>query len=476
MKSRPVKSLKNEFTNIFLLVVVTASVVLVCTFYLNTKGKQLTQDMMNRNIYTNRIYLGLTNMETSLQSYSRTYDKKIFDVFTEYSDQLENDLDALNEKSERYQSTRDCIRRIQGFNEYQRNLWDSGRLFDIFEYVKTGIADQKNEAQRLIIADELQARQDYLDTRKIYDRTEMTLWVLMVLVLAYSIMHIIMELGKVSKALEENQEIAKALTEHQWNVKNAKLGYYREMDDLSGAMNEMKSEIIHYVRELKNQNQLEKQLSLEKLENEKKNRALVTAKMAALRAQINPHFLFNALNLISQMTYLGKTEETMELTETVSRILRYSLEENRMVTLDRELEVIDSYILLQKARFGDAIRFVRTVPEHTRMMMIPSMIIQPIVENCFKHGMKDRNHLEIRLDIRSEQDVLLITVEDDGNGFDVATLEDRDHAGIGVRNVAERLKLHYKEDNLFSIDSRPGKYTRVTIRIPERNVDENSDS
>ncbi|NBK24480.1 MAG: hypothetical protein EOM68_20930, partial [Spirochaetia bacterium] len=204
------------------------------------------------------------------------------------------------------------------------------------------------------------------------------------------------------------------------------------------------------------------------IESEKRDKLLMQAQLSALRAQINPHFLFNALDIIGKVAFLNNPELAMELIEAISRILRYSLDAtDQLVPLSEELSIIQHYLLLQKVRFGDRVTFEYAVTDAGRAARMPAMLLQPILENCFKHGMRAQASLHIRLQADLDQDILKVVVHDTGEGFEKDETMIGPSTHIGLNNVSSRLSLRYKRDDLFSIESKKHAFTTVTLRIPQ---------
>lgn len=197
-------------------------------------------------------------------------------------------------------------------------------------------------------------------------------------------------------------------------------------------------------------------------------RLLTEARLAALTSQINPHFLFNTLNSVSSLIRTNPTQ-ARAVVHKLSNILRKLLRKHDSLSpLRDELAFIDDYLSIEVVRFGDKLRFVKEVDPATLNRLVPSMVLQPIVENSIKHGLSPKvEGGMIRVSSRLEDGKLLLTVEDDGVGIPeekLATLFDQ---GIGVSNVNERLKVLFGDEYKMWIDSKPGEGTRTEIEMPE---------
>ncbi len=201
---------------------------------------------------------------------------------------------------------------------------------------------------------------------------------------------------------------------------------------------------------------------------EEQHRLLVEARMEALTSQINPHFLFNTLNSISSLVRLDP-EMARRMIQRLSGILRRLLRRQEMFTsLSEEISFIEDYLDIEVVRFGAAkLKIIKEVDANTLDMQVPSMLLQPIVENSIKHGLSPRlAGGVICLRTRTRPDgSLCIEVED--NGVGMAAGLPADGSGIGLTNVQERLKIIYGSDFVFRITSEPGQGTRVLIELPD---------
>jgi two-component system LytT family sensor kinase len=201
---------------------------------------------------------------------------------------------------------------------------------------------------------------------------------------------------------------------------------------------------------------------------EEQQRRLVEARLAALTSQINPHFLFNTLNSVSSLIRTDPNQARVMVLR-LSKVLRRLLRNHEPFNpLREELSFIEDYLAIETARFGEKLRFERDVAEETLDMLVPSMLLQPLVENSIKHGLSKKvEGGTIRIRTYRTENKLHLLVEDDGVGIPeekLSTLLDR---GIGVNNVHERLKVLFGGDYRMWVESQPGKGARVEIEVPE---------
>jgi two-component system, LytTR family, sensor kinase len=223
--------------------------------------------------------------------------------------------------------------------------------------------------------------------------------------------------------------------------------------------------------ELKIFNSVRIQIKLEEQE-----RLLLQARMAALQNQINPHFLFNTLNSISSLVRFDPDtarEMILKLATILRRLLHSS---DSFIPLREEVEFIDNYLDIEVVRFGrDKLKVVKDLDPASLEAMVPSMLLQPLVENCIKHGLAPKvEGGSITLRSRVIKSRLVVEVEDDGVGMESAQEFGRERGqtddwvgmGIGMANIAERLKVLYGDTARMIIEKREGGGTLIRLRLP----------
>ena len=204
---------------------------------------------------------------------------------------------------------------------------------------------------------------------------------------------------------------------------------------------------------------------------EEQERLLLHARMEALQNQINPHFLFNTLNSISSLVRFDP-DMARDMISKLATILRRLLNSSEaFVPLREEFEFIDNYLDIEVIRFGrEKLRVVKELDPASLDVVIPSMLLQPLVENSIKHGLSPKiEGGTIFLRSRVTNSRLIIEVEDDGVGMGGAQLEESSTwsgMGIGMANISERLQVLYGDVARMTIDSHEGKGTLIRIRLP----------
>jgi anti-sigma regulatory factor (Ser/Thr protein kinase) len=197
------------------------------------------------------------------------------------------------------------------------------------------------------------------------------------------------------------------------------------------------------------------------------------AELRALRAQIQPHFLFNALNTIGSLIRTAPDRAfatLLQLTSLLRGVLRSS---GPMATLDEELHLVESYLEVERARFEERLRVIVNVPDTLRSVRIPTLILQPLVENAIKHGISPQRHGgEIAIEASQAASRIVLRVRDNGAGATDHAIRRGRREGVGLQNVEERLRVHYGAEASLTIETAPGAGTTVTATLPMHQANE----
>jgi len=210
-------------------------------------------------------------------------------------------------------------------------------------------------------------------------------------------------------------------------------------------------------------------LSIEKEILEKKIIDLEAKNMSLV---INPHFLFNTLNCIARIAYFEHSHTTEELIYCLSDLLRYNLkQDSQLHTIEAEIDNIEKYLYIQKARFKNRLEYTIDIPERIKSYRIPNMVIQPIVENALIHGITPkRDGGKINIFAEEKDKEIIISIADNGNGFPKPVLDKiyqhENKSGLGFRSTNERIKQYYGECYGLEIVKSDYSGSTVTIKIP----------
>jgi two-component system sensor histidine kinase YesM len=216
-------------------------------------------------------------------------------------------------------------------------------------------------------------------------------------------------------------------------------------------------------------------------EQYKSGQEIKSVELKALQAQINPHFLYNTLDLINWTAIKHKVPELSSLVQSLSKFYKLSLNKGRdIVPISDEIQHVTLYTDIQNRRFENKIHLSIDVDDDILEYSILKTILQPIAENSIMHGILEKDDQSGNISIRGrlEKNTVILEVQDDGIGIDIETVNDvlnanpKESHGYGVRNINNRLKLHYGQEYGLTYTSKPGKGTEVVIRIPAIKINE----
>ena len=206
---------------------------------------------------------------------------------------------------------------------------------------------------------------------------------------------------------------------------------------------------------------------------QEQEKLLLAAKIDALSNQINPHFLFNTLTSISSLIRTQPDTARMLITKLSGLLRRLMRSTDHFVPLREELDSIDEYLDIEVVRFGPQLRVVKDIAPDTLDVVVPSMILQPLVENSIKHGLSRKvGGGRITITTRLREARMVIEVHDDGLGMSEEQLERAGDGGIGLRNVNERLQTIYGASYQLKLTSVPDRGTTAQVEIPELAIPE----
>lgn len=288
---------------------------------------------------------------------------------------------------------------------------------------------------------------------------------------------------RLTKPITELSYSAEKIAEGDFDIELTQTHTGDETDILAGAFIKMVKSVRDYIDELKSQAEVEKRLKEQQMQNFKMMSLLKEAELKSLQSQINPHFLYNTLNAAAQLAIIEGADKSSEFIENIAHLFRYNLKNiDELTTLGEEVQYVKNYMQILKTRFGSRIDFYTNIDEAALNIMIPRIVIQPIVENAYIHGLQhlERNG-EIHLNVKLQNSCINIEVIDNGMGMDSSyidsllsfkedsSIEKRHATGIGISNVMQRLQSLFNiEDckDLISIESQIGQGTKVVLRIP----------
>ncbi len=281
-----------------------------------------------------------------------------------------------------------------------------------------------------------------------------------------------------TRPLLELSNVADRVSKGDFAVEVVPVRSKDEVGSVTAAFNQMVSSIREYIQRIRESMETERNLKEKELLMEAH---LKDAQLKYLQAQINPHFLFNTLNAGAQLAMMEEADKTYDYIQNMAAFFRYNIKkDNDVVSLADEIRLVDNYIYILNVRFSGEIHFFKEIDEELLHTKMPSMILQPIVENSVNYGIRDIDwEGRITLSVYRDDNKVCICIADNGAGIsqerqneimrgEVLTEESvSDSNGVGLKNVMERLHLFYDGENTFELVSEgEGKGTAVYIMVP----------
>lgn len=359
-------------------------------------------------------------------------------------------------------------KRGRNVEQYKRKYDDATKLY---RYIQSSI----DELNNLMFQENSST---YAVLRAVMRYLEISNSVIMIIIVAGGMLLLIQATRNMFVHLSNMAETAQLVGQGNFHVKMHDTDAQDELGTVTRAFNTMVENLDLYMARTKASMEKEQQMMERELLMENH---LKEAQLKYLQSQINPHFLFNSLNAGAQLAMMEDAERTGIFVEKMADFFRYNVKKGQEdATLGEELEAVDNYIYILNVRFAGDIHFSKEVDESLENVRMPSMILQPVVENAVNHGIRDIEwEGKIHLTVTGDADYIRISVKDNGKGMTQEQIEgvlsgnrerrneEGDSTGIGMNNVISRLELYYEESGLMEINSEgEGKGTEAVIYIP----------
>ena len=437
----------------------------------NAELTELSQvfEKVQDNMYK---YLKVKNSQTLLDYYQN--EAKYRNELEKLNEDNINDPVKLLERNIRKMSETylDCTaetvaaKRGRNVEQYKRKYDDATKLY---RYIQSSI----DELNNLMFQENSST---YAVLRAVMRYLEISNSVIMIIIVAGGML--LQATRNMFVPLSNMAETAQLVGQGNFHVKMHDTDAQDELGTVTRAFNTMVENLDLYMARTKASMEKEQQMMERELLMENH---LKEAQLKYLQSQINPHFLFNSLNAGAQLAMMEDAEQTGIFVEKMADFFRYNVKKGQEdATLGEELEAVDNYIYILNVRFAGDIHFSKEVDESLENVRMPSMILQPVVENAVNHGIRDIEwEGKIHLTVTGDADYIRISVKDNGKGMTQEQIEgvlsgNREHrneegdsTGIGMNNVISRLELYYEESGLMEINSEgEGKGTEAVIYIP----------
>lgn len=442
-------------------------------------------DIYSITMHVDKIY-------QSVYDYTHSGSKKYYDS---YETELETLLDLTDKvkegkRGEVYYLLIDLQNMINTFDERSREIFRDYEMKMQQVYIDSSVAELRmlkgdiNDEAKDILLKSLSPIIDYYENYSIEIVKQERLVYIMTGILSLACIYFAFRFSNgisapIHKLAINLQKVAKG----HFDTGKIDIKTNDEINVLIESFNFMIVKIKDQIEEIKLKADIEKELKEQQIKNLEMRNLLNQSELLFLQSQINPHFLYNTMNSISALATIENAERTKAMIGCVSDMLKYTVKKiNESVTLREEYKLIEDYLYIQKERFGDRICFKLSCDEKVMDHLVPSMILQPFVENAIIHGLEPKeNNGILEVDIQDDGDNILILIKDNGIGMKNETLaglseyeesSQNTSKGTGVANVVRRLEIEYGK-KIVDIQSVYGYGTKVTIRLPKQTVASN---
>ncbi len=478
-------------TKLILVFILTSVIVFVVNLFVYFNLNQMIskiEEIYASNVNLNELTEALSDVQLGMTDYLNT---KSSDAIEQYyrSEQnyanLLNDLDVtttnsdmkLMEKGIKNMSdtylaiTNETVQSKRGRNvEKYKNSYEEAST--LFSYINTYIYSLNNEQFKYN-----SGNYEVLLSSLKYSEV-ISLSILLAVALCNTMIIIVMT-RSITNPLKELAKIANEVASGRLDVELLKIKSDDEVGVVAKAFNKMILSIREYIEQIRVRMEMESAMKEKEL---MMTTHLKDAQLKYLQAQINPHFLFNTLNAGAQLAMMEDADKTYVYIQNMADFFRYNVKKNNdSVTLREEIELIDSYIYILNVRFSGDIHFEKKVNTDLLDIKMPSMILQPIVENSVNYGIRNIEWEGlITLSVYEEGDKVCVSIKDNGAGISSEKIQqimekevkqsevsDRSN-GVGLENVINRLQMFFNDEDIFTIQSEgENKGSEVIIRLPK---------
>lgn len=482
-------SLQGKMSSIYIL---ANLLVFVVTLILLSGINSMSHDMdmvYQDNLHLNELSAALTDVQDSMTDYLNAKTSDSLEEFYRneqtYSQmvlELNDDITGISfgrmERSIKHMSEKylDIVgqtieaKRGRNVEKYRVRYENATQMYD---YINTYIYSLNNEQFK-------SNSENYSELSKAFRSFETVSMLVLFVVIVGNVGVIVRLTGTIISPLKNLAASANEVAKGNFDTELIEVQAEDEIGVVTGAFNQMVISIRQYIERIRQSMETERAMKEKELMMEAH---LKDAKLKYLQAQINPHFLFNTLNAGAQLAMMEGADRTYEYVQNMAEFFRYNVKKgNDTVTIREEMELVDNYIYILNVRFCGDIHYEKKVDKLLLNVEMPSMILQPIVENCVNHGIREMDgEGRIWLSVYRVDDVVCISIKDNGIGMSRETIDeimsgtyrDKELAagsnGIGMDNVIARLKLFSESDNVMSIISEgENQGTEVIIYLQMR--------
>ena len=480
-----------------ILSVISAIVAMVACLLVTMRLNQNTMEKIGASYKTNteltKISTNLAQTEKAMETYVQYHTFESIDSYYHFQSLSEDSVLEL----QKYPSTDEVLQKefrvnqiIISFFTFSKNtviacrannnadceLWYAKSL-KCYSYLQ-------NELLQLSTLFMQKNTEVYNENQKNYDSLMQISFIFIFVFFTLILLVLYFSITSITKPLAEISTVALRVANRDFDVPLFNNNSNNEIGNICRAFDRMIISIREYIDTIWEKAMKETELKEKEMEM---SELYADAQLRALQNQINPHFLFNTLNTGAQLAMMEGADKTCYFMEQVADFFRYNIQQkNQTATIDEELSLVDNFVYIMKVRFGERIEFVKNILSGKYSELLPKMTLQPLVENCIKHGLQNMKGI-VTLSISKDSYFTIISISDNGCGFpnDVkkqifAEVENsssssknnstdlkKENTGTGLVNVISRLRLYFHRNDVFDIKSDgENKGTTFIIRIP----------
>jgi len=480
-------SIQNKLSLVFIMM--SAMIFLVNLYiYMNLNSLiDRIDEIYVGNVSLNEMTESLSLVQDSMAEYLKTKNTDALEQYYRYEQEYSNQIEELSEgpgnnETQHLESmvrklsksylkvTDETVQAKRGRNveKYSEGFEESTRIYG---YINSYITSLNNERFK----DSAQNYEMLVSSLKTAE--VLSLSIIIAIALA-SFMIVVLMTESITRPLTALAKRADEVSDGDFDGELLTASGEDEIGVVTNAFNQMLLSIREYVKQIKEKAETESAMKEKELKMEAH---LKDAQLKYLQAQINPHFLFNTLNAGAQLAMMEGAGRTNEYIQNMADFFRYNVRKNNEdVTLEEEIELVDNYMYIINVRFSGEIHFEKHIDDSLLGIKVPSMILQPIVENSVNYGIRNIDwDGYITLSLFKDGNDACLCVDDNGIGISQDVISrimardmkpsslSKDSNGVGLANVITRLEMYYDKEDVFSIESDGENLgTRVTIRIP----------
>ena len=468
----------------------------IACFYTYYNARTLASGMsaiFTNNNYLNEINNNVINVQSSLENFLSTNHSESLKEYFKNTNNLRHSGEQIKERTYTTESgllledignminayLDECdaavnAKRGRDINGYIENYTEAS---NIFGYINIYI-------NKLTIGQFQENTREYTIISGRLNFIQIVNLIIILGVVGFNIVFILRVTFKTTQPIVSLSKSAIEISKGKYDVEQVIVHSDDEIGVMAEAFNQMTESIKNQLNALKERAELEVRFKEQEMQYLIMKNHLKETELQALQSQINPHFIFNTLNAGAQLAMMEEADKTCLYIECFANLFRYNLRKlDKPVTLKEEIDNINNYIYLLKVRYTDRIEYYQEIDERVANYTMPCMVLQPLIENAFIHGISElETGGKIILRVLDQNEFILIEIEDNGKGMSKDKIEqilnDSDEnqsekeitavghtTGIGTKNVIKRLKNFFDSDDIFSLESRQPGGTRIVIKI-----------